>query len=169
MWVSGVPMGCSCTDCELLIKIVQDMHELPTKWDHEPLPIFDALLSTFDLLQEPREKKRTGGNSLKHKEIDGDSPPRKRTTNRRKAVIFDSDEEWMEKELVSCICNIPHGRENRCCTSTHFTRPCIWINTNGFDLPVSLLLVNDHTVSMCLIPIIDQTNKPIFHQPSNCI
>nr|XP_010906135.1 protein LEO1 homolog [Elaeis guineensis]XP_010906136.1 protein LEO1 homolog [Elaeis guineensis] len=44
--------------------------------------------------KEQREKiKGTGGNSLKRKEIDGDSPPRKKTINRRKAVIFDSDEE----------------------------------------------------------------------------
>ncbi|KAG1347810.1 protein LEO1 [Cocos nucifera] len=43
---------------------------------------------------EPREKiKGTGGNSLKRKEIHGDSPPRIETINRRKAVIFDSDEE----------------------------------------------------------------------------
>ncbi|XP_038982218.1 protein LEO1 homolog [Phoenix dactylifera] len=51
-------------------------------------------VSEEDEDKEPREKiKGTGGNSLKHKEIDGDSPPRKKTANRRKAVIFDSDEE----------------------------------------------------------------------------
>ena len=94
MWVSGMPMGWSYENCEVLMKIGQDMHELPTKWSHETLPIFDALLIAFDLLQEPRKKiKGTEGNSLKRMEIDGDSPPRKKTINRRRAVIFDSDEE----------------------------------------------------------------------------
>ncbi|KAG1365520.1 protein LEO1 [Cocos nucifera] len=45
---------------------------------------------------EPRKKiKETGGRSLKRKEIesDGESPPRKTAVHRRKAVVFDSDEE----------------------------------------------------------------------------
>ncbi|XP_008786813.2 protein LEO1 homolog [Phoenix dactylifera] len=52
--------------------------------------------SNEDEYEEPRKKIReTGGSSLKRKEIesDGESPPRKTTVHRRKAVVFDSDEE----------------------------------------------------------------------------
>lgn len=46
--------------------------------------------------EEPRKKiKEIGGSSLKRREIesDGESPPRKTAVHRRKAVVFDSDEE----------------------------------------------------------------------------
>ncbi|KAK8963921.1 hypothetical protein KSP40_PGU012640 [Platanthera guangdongensis] len=46
--------------------------------------------------EEPRRNAReTGGSSLKRKEIesDVDSPPRKAPTHRRKAVVFDSDDD----------------------------------------------------------------------------
>ncbi|KAJ6853480.1 protein LEO1-like protein [Iris pallida] len=45
--------------------------------------------------EEPKQNKGSGGSSLKRKEIqsDEDSPPRKTTIHRRKAVVFDSDED----------------------------------------------------------------------------
>ncbi|RWW72620.1 hypothetical protein BHE74_00019562 [Ensete ventricosum] len=46
--------------------------------------------------EEPRGKmKETGSSSLKRKEIDSgeESPPRKTTVHRRKAVVFDSDDD----------------------------------------------------------------------------
>ncbi|XP_043696766.1 protein LEO1 homolog isoform X1 [Telopea speciosissima] len=45
--------------------------------------------------EEPRQRSRESGGGLKRKEIESDveSPPRKATTHRRMAVVFDSDEE----------------------------------------------------------------------------
>lgn len=57
-------------------------------------PIFLKRFCSLYLLQEPRGK--TGSSTLKRKEFDsdGESPPRKMTSvNRRKAIVFDSDED----------------------------------------------------------------------------
>jgi len=46
-------------------------------------------------LQEPKQKSKEFRGSAKRKgfESDEDSPPRKTTTHRRMAVVYDSDEE----------------------------------------------------------------------------
>ena len=50
----------------------------------------------FGYFQEPKQKGREFGGSVKRKgiELDEDSPPRKATSHRRMAVVYDSDEEW---------------------------------------------------------------------------
>lgn len=49
----------------------------------------------LDIFQEPKQKGRDFGGSLKRKgiESDEDSPPRKMPSHRRMAVVYDSDEE----------------------------------------------------------------------------
>lgn len=48
-----------------------------------------------EFIQEPKQKGKGSMRSLKRKGIasDEDSPPRKTTTHRRMAVVYDSDEE----------------------------------------------------------------------------
>lgn len=105
---------------------------------------FDVLLSTFYLLQEPRKKiKETGGSSLKRKEIesDGESPPRKTAVHRRKAIVFDSDEEWVKEKnwwvvfLISSI-GTKTGIDSTLCHHTSNQRQVI-----HYDLKWTALLV----------------------------
>lgn len=58
------------------------------------------MLTSFRLcaavfLQEPKQKVRDSGGSLKRKGIDSDedSPPRKTTTHRRMKMVYESDED----------------------------------------------------------------------------
>ena len=46
-------------------------------------------------MQEPKQKAKEFGGSLKRKEVesDEDSPRKKMTTHRRMAIVYDSDEE----------------------------------------------------------------------------
>lgn len=63
--------------------------------DEEDEDVADARSMSEGEEEEPRRKKESGSGSLKRKEIesDEDSPPRKAATHRRKAVVFDSDED----------------------------------------------------------------------------
>jgi hypothetical protein len=64
------------------------------------------MIPFLDMFQEPKQKGRDFGGSLKRKgiESDEDSPPRKMPPHRRMAVVYDSDEEWKlasDKNLTS--------------------------------------------------------------------
>lgn len=69
--------------------------DLEDEYEDEEVDVEPEGVNSASEEEEPRRKsKETGGHSLKHKEIDSDvdSPPRK-AVNRRKAVVFDSDED----------------------------------------------------------------------------
>ena len=65
-------------------------------WNKVYFLFFLYFILLFGYFQEPKQKGREFGGNLKRKgiESDEDSPPRKATSHRRMAVVYDSDEEW---------------------------------------------------------------------------